>query len=304
MRDVHKLTPEPFDYAPRTPSAKGQFLEGALAQGAGSSRFKLYVPKGAKEGRTLPLVVMLHGCTQDPNAFAATTRMNGHADAEPCYVLYPAQSYGANSLGCWNWFRRSDQRVDAGEPLRIAGMTRQIMSRHPVDAKRVYVAGFSAGGAMAAIMAGAYPELFAAACVHSGLARGAAKDALSALAVMQGYSGGGSLTPISVTVPTIVFHGDQDSSVHPRNGDAVLLSATSGKRYETRVRRTEQTAGAYAYTRTHYLDPEGRTVLEGWRVHGAGHAWFGGSPAGTFTDTRGPDATQAMLHFFSEHARA
>ena len=300
---VNKPTPKPCDYAPRS-NAKGQFLEGTLAHGASSSRYKLYIPKGVKKGQTLPLVVMLHGCTQDPDAFAASTQMNGHADAEPCYVLYPAQSYRANSLGCWNWFRRSDQRGDAGESSHIAEMTRHVMNRLPVDARRVYVAGFSAGGAMAAIMTGAYPKLFAAACVHSGLARGAARSAFSAMTAMQGYSGRGSLTPVSTPVPTIVFHGDRDGSVHPRNGDAVLLSATSGKRYETRVRQAEQTAGAHAYTRTRYLDPEGQTVLEGWRVHGAGHAWFGGSSAGTFTDARGPDATQAMLRFFSEHVRA
>ena len=303
MRDVYKPTSGPIDYLPRPARlGAGQFLEGTLAHGAPSSRYKLYVPKGVTGGQTFPLIVMLHGCTQNPDAFAASTRMNGHADAEPCYVLYPAQSYRANSLGCWNWFRERDQGFDKGEPSHIAELTRHVMNRYPVDARRVYVAGFSAGGAMAAIMAGAYPELFAAACVHSGLARGAARSALSAMSAMQGYSGGSS-TPTLTTVPTIVFHGDRDRSVHSRNGDAVLLSATLGKRYETRVQRTERTANAHAYTRTRYLDPGGQTVLEGWRVHGAGHAWFGGSPAGTFTDARGPDATRTMLRFFSEHAR-
>ena len=276
---------------------QGQFLTDTYSNRAGTRSYKLYVPKGIQGGQKLPLIVMLHGCTQGPDDFAAGTQMNLRADERPCLVLYPAQPNSANTSKCWNWFKESDQRCDAGEPSIIAGMTRQVMSRYPVDAKRVYVGGLSAGGAMAAIMGATYPELFAAACVHSGLPHGAAKDLPSAMMAMQR----GCAERLAVkSVPTIVFHGDRDSTVHPRNGDEVIRGASAGKHFEVKVEKG-QVAGGRPYTRTRYLDGAGKAVLEGWRVHGAGHAWAGGSSSGSFTDPKGPDATKAMLDFFSAH---
>ncbi len=250
---------------------------------------------------------MLHGCTQSPDDFAAGTRMNAFAEEQTCLVLYPAQTAAANAQKCWNWFSPGDQQREQGEPALIAGATRQIMRDYAVDPQRVYVAGLSAGGAAAAIMGATYPDLYAAVGVHSGLACGAASDLASALAAMrQGEaaasrrSGSGSGAPR--TVPTIVFHADQDHTVHPRNGEQVIRQARAGADLRTEV-QPGHVAGGHAYSRTLYTDASGQAVLEQWVVHGGGHAWAGGSPAGSYTDPRGPDATREMLRFFLEHPR-
>jgi poly(hydroxyalkanoate) depolymerase family esterase len=244
---------------------------------------------------------MLHGCTQSPDDFAAGTRMNVVAEEHTCLVAYPAQAASANASKCWNWFSPRDQQRGGGEPSLIAGITRHIMRDYAVDPERVYVAGLSAGAAAAAIMGTTYPDLYAAIGVHSGLACGAASDLPSAFAAMsQGDApvrGSGSRRMI----PTIVFHGDRDSTVHPRNGDQVVAqSASAVAGLQTSVQRG-RVPGGHAYSRTLHADARGQTVLEQWVVHGAGHAWSGGSTAGSYTDPRGPDAAREMLRFFLEH---
>jgi poly(hydroxyalkanoate) depolymerase family esterase len=278
----------------------GRFLSGSYANHAGSRAYKLYVPSGY-HGQAVPLVVMLHGCTQSPDDFAAGTRMNVVAEVHTCLVAYPAQAASANASKCWNWFSPRDQQRGGGEPSLIAGITRHIMRDYAVDPERVYVAGLSAGAAAAAIMGTTYPDLYAAIGVHSGLACGAASDLPSAFAAMsQGDApvrGSGSRRMI----PTIVFHGDRDSTVHPRNGDQVVAqSASAVAGLQTSVQRG-RVPGGHAYSRTLHADARGQTVLEQWVVHGAGHAWSGGSPAGSYTDPRGPDAAREMLRFFLEH---
>ena len=288
--------------APAVPVPDGaQFLAATFSNAAGSRPYKLYVPSGYK-GQPVPLIVMLHGCTQSPDDFAAGTRMNELAEEHTCLVAYPGQTQAANNGKCWNWFNPGDQKRDGGEPSLIAGITRQVMSDYAVDPRRVYVAGMSAGGAAAAVMGDAYPDLYAAVGVHSGLACGAARDMSSAMAAMQqGGHAPRRRRSGERTVPTIVFHGDRDSTVNPVNGDAVIAQASpAGLRVQVEDGRSP---GGHAYRHTSHADAQGRTVLEQWVIHGAGHAWFGGSPAGSFTDARGPDASREMLRFFLEHPR-
>ena len=251
---------------------------------------------------------MLHGCTQSPDDFAAGTRMNAAAEESTCLVAYPGQTSSANLQKCWNWFSDGDQRRDGGEPSLIAGITREVMHDYAIDPQRVYVAGLSAGGAAAAIMGDAYPDLYAAIGVHSGLACGAARDMPSAFAAMQRGSDGfapgaiGAARPGSQRrmVPAIVFHGDQDPTVNPRNGEAVVAQSAQGAALKLHA-EAGQVPGGYAYHRTLHAEANGPTVIEQWVIHGAGHAWFGGSPTGSYTDPRGPDATGEMLRFFLEH---
>ncbi len=291
--------------APAAPSSSdvGRFLPANFTSKAGSRSYKLYVPS-TYHGQPAPLIVMLHGCTQSTDDFAVGTRMNAAAEDHGCLVAYPAQTSLANAQKCWNWFSEDDQHRDAGEPGLIAGITREIMREYAIDPRRVYVAGLSAGGAAAAIMGEAYPDLYAAIGVHSGLACGAARDVTSAFGAMQ--RGGGDARPGSrrhPPVPTIVFHGDRDNTVNSRNADGVVEQSGGGAVLETRVESGE-VPGGYAYDRIVYTDTSGRIVIERYVVHGAGHAWFGGSPAGSYTDMRGPDATREMLRFFLAHPRA
>ncbi len=207
----------------------GQFIEAAYSNSAGRRAYKLYIPSRCQE-RALPLVVMLHGCTQSPDDFAAGTRMNVIAEQQTCFVVYPAQPSDANPAKCWNWFRPTDQRRGQGEPSLIAGITRQVIRDHWVNPQRVYIGGLSAGAAAAAVMGATYPDLYAAIGVHSGLACGAANDLPSAFVAMrQGDLAVGNTKAAredGPVVPTIVFHGDRDTMVHPRNGDRVIeLSA-------------------------------------------------------------------------------
>ena len=282
-------------HAPGPLPEGARFEERTFTDGAGSRSYKIYVPS-KYAGQALPLVVMLHGCTQSPDDFAAGTQMNQLAEEQGFLVAYPAQSQSANASKCWNWFNAGDQQRDRGEPALIAGITRQIMGEFAVEPGRVYVAGLSAGGAAAAIMGSAYPELYAAVGVHSGLACGAAKDMPSAFAAMR-QGGAPHRGHAARPVPTIVFHGDRDTTVNPVNGDQVIAQSKAGSSLHTSTTRGEA-PGGMAYTRTIETDDSGRPMLEQWVLHGAGHAWSGGSPAGSYTEPRGPDASREMLRFF------
>ena len=277
-----------------------RFAEFVHKGAAGTLGYKLYVPT-SYAGQNMPLVVMLHGCTQSPDDFAAGTRMNEVAEEQGLLVAYPRQTQSGNAQKCWNWFDPEDQSRDRGEPALIAGLTREIMRDFAVDPARVFVAGLSAGGAAAAIMAQAYPDLYAAAGVHSGLAAGSATDMVSAFAAMrQGgipRTCGGSRAPVR----TIVFHGDGDRTVHPSNGTHVLAQA-AGDAVLTASVADGRSPGGLTYTRTVRSDGAGRPVLEDWVLHGARHAWSGGSPAGSYTEPRGPDASREMIRFFLEQA--
>ena len=290
--------------APAALPEGAQFFEKAYSNPAGRRPYKLYVPS-CYEGQPLPLVVMLHGCTQSPDDFAAGTRMNALAEEHACLVAYPGQTPSANSSKCWNWFSPQDQRRDQGEPSLIAGITRQIMSDYAVDSRRVYIAGLSAGGAAASIMGAEYPDLYAAVGVHSGLACGSAHDVPSAFAAMRqgGPVPGGLRRDLSrEPMPTIIFHGDRDKTVHPINGDQVAVHSRAGAEMGTSVRRG-QSSGGIGYSCTVHADASNNPMLEHWALHGVGHAWSGGSPDGSYTEPRGPDASREMLRFFLEHPK-
>ncbi len=318
-RSVHRAPP-PMPTAPRgwrdartkttrVPNAEptpqgGRFIANRFDDRLGGRDYKLYVPSG-HHGEALPLVVMLHGCTQSADDFAVGTRMNLRAEETGFYVVYPEQPASANCQKCWNWFKATDQQRDRGEPSLIAGITRRIATQYPIDPARIFVAGLSSGGAAAATMASTYPELYAAVGVHSGLAHGAASDVVSAFMAMQSGSRGiGSergAPHAARIVRTIVFHGDKDRTVHPRNGDQVIAQARSRGASPERFVATvvNGLAAGRAYRCTRYAD-DGRIILEHWVVSGVGHAWSGGSPAGSYTDSKGPDATREMLRFFFE----
>jgi poly(hydroxyalkanoate) depolymerase family esterase len=285
----------------------GRFIEAVYTNPAGSRAYKLYIPS-RYNGQPVPLLVMLHGGTQTPDDFAAGTRMNFIAEEQTCLVIYPAQPGHANMAKCWNWFRPSDQCRDQGEPSLIAGITRQVMCDYSVDRLRVYIGGLSAGAAAAAVMGATYPDLYAAIGVHSGLACGVANDLLSAFVAMrQGdlvhasdSSDNSAVLGDAPVIPTIVFHGDRDTIVHPRNGDHVIARAMRTADWQTKVRHG-RVPGGHAYTCTIHIDANGRAILEQWCIHGADHAWSGGSPDGSYTDPQGPDAAREMLRFFLDH---
>ncbi len=303
----------PSTEAPQVPA--GEFSTCRYANRAGALTYKLHMPPRAGAA-PLPLVVMLHGCTQSADDFAAGTRMNRLADEHGFLVVYPEQASSANPSKCWNWFQAQDQVRDSGEPALIAGIVREVAASHGVDMRRIFVAGLSAGAAMAVILGETYPELFAGVGAHSGLPYRSAHDIPSAMAAMKGGRSGiagqktafGSDTParrqIAHAVPTIVFHGDRDHTVQQTNGIEIVQQAANAHSADAadvamseRVERGTSPGGR-SFSRSVQADATGQTRIESWTVHGAGHAWSGGSASGTYTDPSGPDASAEMARFF------
>ncbi|AHE55789.1 extracellular catalytic domain type 1 short-chain-length polyhydroxyalkanoate depolymerase [Sphingomonas sanxanigenens] len=305
-RDVIDLEPDHVSYAPRRaaePDAVPRFEERSHAGKRGALAYRLYRPAGATAG--MPLVVMLHGCTQSPEDFAAGTGMNALADELGFLVAYPRQTQAANAQKCWNWFNPGDQQRDRGEPALIAGLTRDILAETGADPGRVYVAGLSAGGAAATIMAAAYPDLYAAVGVHSGLACGAARDLPSALAAMKRGGGAAKTRQGQRFVPLISFHGDRDMVVHEVNAREIVAAATAAAGAPLTVRtETGVSPSGRRFRRDLSVDAGGTVLIEQWTVAGAGHAWSGGDAAGSYTDPAGPEASREMLRFFLQHKRA
>lgn len=299
------------------PSLGNRSLDGSYTDDIGTLKYELYLSSALR--KRPPLFVMLHGASQTASDFAIGTRMAEVVEECGGIALFPEQSRSAHPFGSWNWYDTRHQLAEGGEPSLIVGLTRKIAADHGADQRRIYVAGMSSGGAMAVILGQAFPGVYAAVGVHSGIPRGAAHDLMSALRTMN------SGPPESWTerpepshlIPTIVFHGDRDRTVHPLNAMAVIAQALrrEGESAETAdtlsAGPTPMPGGREVTLTTHRRDAA-TSDAELWIVHGIGHAWTGGSAKGSYTDESGPDATREMLRFFltqslargRHHARA
>lgn len=282
-----------------------RFLSRSFACAAGARPYKLFVPADMAD-RPRGLVVMLHGCTQTPDDFAMGTNMNAVAEAHGLLVAYPAQTTSDNIASCWNWFRPDNQARDHGEPAIIAGITRAIVSEFGLERDRTFIAGLSAGGAMAAVMAEIYPDLYAAVGIHSGLAHASANDLMSSFAAMRG-SGAPKSRPApesdaiggSASRPrVIVFHGSADQTVHPSNAERIVAAARASCVPEEPRRERRTTGDGRGYTRSVVHGADGAPRVEYWLIDHTGHAWSGGNPNGSYTDPGGPDASAEMVRFF------
>ena len=283
----------------------GSFKSYRYTNHAGTRAYKLYVP--ARTGIAPPLLVMLHGCTQSADDFAAGTQMNALADEHGFLVVYPEQASSANKSKCWNWFNAKDQSRDGAEPSLIVGIVSEVAAQYEVDKGRIFVAGMSAGAAMAVILGQTYPEVFAAIGAHSGLPYRSAHDLVSAMSAMKGGRTG---MPAVKAVPTIVFHGDLDQTVRQINSADIAQQACDAFNLASadlalHIATEEKTpSNGRSYTLTSYVDATGLSRIEIWSVHGAGHAWSGGSASGSYTDVSGPDASSEMVRFFGlKHGR-
>lgn len=289
---------------------------------ASGNRALVHVPRGLDPSLPAAVVCMLHGCTQDPAAFAAATSMSHAADRYGFVVVYPGQDRGHNPQRCWNWFLPEHQQRGAGEPEAIAGILRDLIetdSRCTIDPGRVFVAGMSSGAAMAVILATCYPDLFAAVAVHSGLAYRSAKNLAGALDAMaraggnadaHGHAAHAAMGEHARPVPSLVIHGSADCTVCPANTIQVLRQSMAANHLaapETcdhdiarpATSHRSQIEGGHPYTQTRWTDAHGALMHELIEVEGLEHAWSGGTPGGSHTDPRGPSATEAIWTFFS-----
>lgn len=301
----------PWTGASVQPAIGNRFTYGLHEDDGHALHYRLFIPGG--ERGPMPLIVMLHGCGQDAADFAAGTGMNTLAEEHGCLVLYPEQSCGAHWNRCWNWYDRAHHRRGEGEPALIAGLTRRIMAEQAVDAGRVAVAGLSAGGAMAVILGRTYPDLYSAVGCHSGLAHGSASNAAGALRAMRAGADLSAQAPPGphAAVPVIVFHGDADVTVHRSNSSGVVRQsldsrASYGPAGNGAVDMVAESGriGGRGFTRDVHRERTGGVLAEQWTVHGAGHAWSGGDPRGSYTDACGPNASEEMLRFFISHPAA
>jgi poly(hydroxyalkanoate) depolymerase family esterase len=290
--------------SPRVDGVDSAFLQQHFSSSAGALDYKIFVPAPVDDRRA-PLLLMLHGCTQTADDFALGTRMNQHARDHGYVVAWPQQSATRNRNRCWNWFRSSDQQRERGEPAMLAALTSHLIEQHGLDPRRVYVAGLSAGGAMAAVLAHTHPDIYAAIGVHSGLPIGLATDVPSAFAAMRTAEAkvrGRGVEATHARVPAIVFHGDADTTVHPRNGEGLIIQSLGGTATADAANCAPTiergiSDGGRRFTRTLHVQ-SGRVCAEHWVTHGAAHAWSGGDPGGSYTDPSGPDASAQMLRFF------
>jgi poly(hydroxyalkanoate) depolymerase family esterase len=297
---VRPIMPPGLPEAPEpgpAPDLGERFLKRSYRGPAGSLDYRLYVPAN-HEGRELALVIMLHGCTQNPEDFARGTRMNELGEEFGIIIAYPHQSRLANPQGCWNWFDRRHQNRGSGEPANLAGLAQALTKEFNVRRDRVFAAGLSAGGAMAEILAETYPDVFDAVGIHSGLPYKSAGDVPSAFAAMKGTA---AFTPAPVVAGVrqarkIIVHGLADGTVAPVNGERLLDEVER----ETSLTRSDLDwpIEGGRVSRVSLKETDGRAVAEQWLVEGGGHAWFGGDKRGSYTQQVGLDASRVMVRFF------
>jgi len=285
------------------------FVWGSYDGPEGSRRYKLYVPAKIPSGPRR-LLVMLHGCTQDPDDFARGTRMNSIAGEQGFLVLYPEQPATANPLKCWNWFAAAHQKRGEGEPAILAGMIRRVVEEQKIDPSKVYLAGISAGGAMAAILGATYPELFSGLAIHSGIAYGLATDMTQGLAAMRAPEGdAAALGKAAIEamgerrkpIPVIIVQGTKDPSVNPTNGGLLASQWRAVNGLEETVApilHFDGEGGRYSGEHVSWRGSNPKSIVDLWAIADLGHAWSGGSKDGTFTDDKGPNISQTIIDFF------
>jgi poly(hydroxyalkanoate) depolymerase family esterase len=296
-------------------SLPGQLTAGTYTNGAGSLGYELYVPSSYRAGTAVPLVVALHGCTENADVYRQLSGWDTLAEAKGFIVLFPQQSSSRNYENCWNWFVSADMHRGSGEPAIIAGMVSSVEQKYAVDMHRVYVAGFSAGGAMANVMAATYPDVFAAVgvgsgCEYNGLPCVGWQGPPASQTGQAAYQAMGTHARV---MPAIVFQGDSDYIVAPANGplivqewqitdNYVLDGAAIGPIPSAPLSVANGvSSGGQSYTITHYGDGHGNDLIDYWVVHGMNHAWSGGSSSEQYSDPSGPSETAAMYAFFSSH---
>ncbi|MGE3287759.1 MAG: PHB depolymerase family esterase [Pseudonocardia sp.] len=307
----------PHRRRPARPAAAhrpGRWLRDVHAGPAGRRVFDVYVPAGRRRGR-LPVVLLLHGCLQTADEFAHASRFPQVADRNGVLLVVAHQERYHQPRRCWRWYEAAHQERDAGEPGILAGIVAQVLDereRWRADPARVYVAGISAGGAMALILAAAYPDVFAAAGVHSAPPYRAATRLTEALTAMAGRGSVPHPAAGDRMAPVVCLQGSEDTVVRPANGDRVIeqwlahrAAADHGATRTVRSRRFRgRTADGTRYAVRRWYTARGRVSLEYWSVQGLEHAWSGGQPGGSFADPRGPRAATVMWRFFRRHRLA
>jgi poly(hydroxyalkanoate) depolymerase family esterase len=288
------------------PPGAGQWLSGMAVGTGGMRRWRLYRPPGARFGEPLPLMVMLHGCRQDANQFATSTRMNAIAARERFLVLYPEQDRAANAQGCWNWYDTSAGRA-YGEAASIMSAIDQVCVLYCADRERIAVAGLSAGASMAALLALRQPQRFKAVIMHSGIPPGTAHSTLSAVGAMHGLRNTKPLPATAVAAaaalpPLMVIHGRKDTVVAPANGQAAVQVWAEAAGARGAGQRTVQRGNRYATSVTDFKR-RGSTVARLVEVDALGHAWSGGAASHAYSDELGPDASRMAWRFAERQFR-
>jgi poly(hydroxyalkanoate) depolymerase family esterase len=278
-------------------------LEG-VRDNPGDLRARCYVPPGL-EGPA-PLVVVLHGCTQDSAVYDHGSGWSTLADRHGFLLLFPEQKRANNPMRCFNWFSGNDTQRGMGEAASIRSMIEAMKKAHPVDPGRIFVTGLSAGGAMASAMLAIYPEIFAAGAIIAGVAYGCAADVAQAFDCMGGRARSDArelaghvrrASPHKGPWPRIqIWQGSGDRTVVPSNADAIVLQWADLHGVGPRPDRTDRVE---TYPRRAWLGADGEPVIEQYSITGMGH----GVPLGDGVDAVGEAGAHMLDVGLSSTAR-